>query len=395
VSLAFSKFSHGHIEQKADGSAGPATEAGWDFTANKAFSKSPGASAELDKLVSQVGADANVDYYVSFGDAGGGKWLELESFSLGFDQSGTLSGGGAGGAGRATAQDVMLVLGSSKSVVQLTDALASGEHVKGVSIEAYTHGEKSMLLDRFDFDNVTITGLQTTGNDSGTANALSFAFDKFEQSHQEQKADGSAGSKVEAGWDFKLSKEASANGAPGSGGSEAKLGEQLPTDAHLEYYVRFDGVQSSGAQWLRLDDFSMGLSMPVSGAAGGSRTTGKLSADEVSLLLGSSSAIVQLSDDLFSGAHLKNFEVEAYRVGGDSKAQLVDEFWFENVLVKGLDHTGATANEVSLAFSKFSHGHIEQKADGSAGPATEAGWDFTKNVEWTHGAPHADIDFLL
>jgi hypothetical protein len=50
---------------------------------------------------------------------------------------------------------------------------------------------------------------------------------------------------------------------------------------------------------------------------------------------------------------------------------------------------------VSLAFSKFSHGHIEQKADGSAGPATEAGWDFTKNVEWTHGAPHADIDFLL
>ncbi|HEX5094347.1 MAG TPA: hypothetical protein VFV84_16820, partial [Burkholderiales bacterium] len=60
----------------------------------------------------------------------------------------------------------------------------------------------------------------------------------------------------------------------------------------------------------------------------------------------------------------------------------------------GLDHSGATANDVSLAFGRFSHDHTEIRSDGSTGPHTSAGWDFAKNVEWTHPA-HADVDFFV
>jgi type VI secretion system secreted protein Hcp len=198
------------------------------------------------------------------------------------------------------------------------------------------------------------------------------------------------------GWDFMASKEASAQGAPGSGGSEAKLDAQT---SDLHYYVRFEGV--AGNQWLQLEDFDMGLSSTASiTGKGGGASAGKLSADEVSLLLGSSKAIVELSEALVTGELIKNVEVEAYASGGEGKQQLVDEFWFENVILTGLHQDAslkyeAIANEVDFTYAKFSHGHIEQKADGSAGPHTEAGWDFTKNDEWTHGPPHADIDFLL
>jgi len=288
---------------------------------------------------------------------------------------------------------VQLVLGSSKMVPELADELTTGHAIKGVSIEAYHPGDKT-AFDRFDFDTVFVTGVQTAGADAATTNGVSFVYAKVDESYRDQKADGSLSSAVQTGWDFQKNAPGSAGGAPGAAQAD-KLAEQLAVDTHLEYYVRFDGVSGSGgAQWLKLEDFSMGLhnSTTISretGGAGGGRAT----ADEVLLQLGSSSALEKLEEDLFKGTVLKNFEVEVYRAGGGDKAQLVDEFWFENALVTGVDRASSSATELGLTVSKFSHDHIEQKADGSAGAHTMAGWDFTKNVEWTHGTAHADIDF--
>ena len=80
-------------------------------------------------------------------------------------------------------------------------------------------------------------------------------------------------------------------------------------------------------------------------------------------------------------------EIEAYRPGGDGP-QLVDQFYFEQVFVTGLQTDGsayATSNSLEFAFGKFNHGHIDQDLKGGAGAVTEAGWDFIKNLSFTGG----------
>jgi hypothetical protein len=92
------------------------------------------------------------------------------------------------------------------------------------------------------------------------------------------------------------------------------------------------------------------------------------------------------------GHHFKFFEVEAYAAGG-KESQLVDQYYFQDVLVTGLQSDGANANEVSLDYGAFSHGHIEQDIKGGAGPTTETGWDFVHNDSFSHPVA-ADVDLF-
>ena len=58
------------------------------------------------------------------------------------------------------------MLGTGKAAVALTDAVASGEHLKFVEIEAYTKGEAPRLVDEFKFEDVIVSSLQTSGSAS-------------------------------------------------------------------------------------------------------------------------------------------------------------------------------------------------------------------------------------
>jgi VCBS repeat-containing protein len=387
VSLDFAKFSHGHLEQDAQGGVGPTTETGWDFAENKVFSHAVAADLGKDIPLESVSPSVELEYYIRID--GSPEWLQLEGFSMGLSNSGSLGGAG-GGAGKASATDVHSVLGSSSTIVELTEALATGGHIKNVEIEAYRAGgdKGDLLVDQYYFEDVLVTGLNTGGSAFGTANSLSFDFAKFNHGHVEQDDKGGVGAITEAGFDFAENK--SFEGGPSIAGDaiKAQLDEGLPTDVQLEYYVTFDGAPG----WLELHSFSMGLANSGSGGFGGGGGAGKASASDVSLLLGSSAQILDLTEGVTEGVHFKFFEVEAYRAGGDKGAQLVDQYYFEDVLVTGLNTGGANFNSVSLDFAKFSHGHLEQDAQGGVGPTTETGWDFVQNEAFSHPvAPDVDL----
>ena len=346
------------------------------------------SSSGSSKVLASVSSDVALDYYIRID--GATEWLRLDGFSMGLSNNGSVGGAGGGGAGKASASDLHSLLGSSSTIVELTDALTSGEHIKNVEIEAYRAGgdKGGQLVDQYYFENVLVTGLQTSGNAASTANDLNFDFAKFVHGHVAYDAKGGIDSTSKTGFDFAQSE--SFDGGPSVAGDalKGKLDEAaLPTSAQLHYYVTFDGAPG----WLELDSFQMGLANSGSASVGGGGGAGKASASDVLLGLGSSAQILDLTDGVTEGHHFKFFEVEAYAAGG-KESQLVDQYYFKDVLVTGLQSDGANANEVSLDYGAFSHGHIEQDIKGGAGPTTETGWDFNTNEAFSHPvAPDVDL----
>ena len=161
--------------------------------------------------------------------------------------------------------------------------------------------------------------------------------------------------------------------------SRPKLDDALPLDVSLKYYVTYEGADG----WLELDSFSMGLSNNGSIGSGGGAGAGKLSATGAFLGLGSSAQLLELTQALTSGKHYKDLEVEAYRSGGDKGDSLVDQYYFQDVLVSSLSTSNASSNQVSVDFGAFSHGHIDYKDDGTQGDVTEAGWSFIQNKDFS------------
>ncbi|MDH4259948.1 MAG: tandem-95 repeat protein [Gammaproteobacteria bacterium] len=350
-----------------------------------------GGSSGSGKLLDSVPSGADLDYYIRFDDVSGGEWLRLEGFSMGLSNSGSATAGGGAGAGMVTASDVSSLLGSSRALVELTAALAAGQHLKGVEIEAYVPGLKSGLVDQYYFEDVLVSSLQTSGNAFSTANSLSFDFAKFNHGHVEFDANtGAVKSTSEAGFDF--ANNVSFTGGPSVAGDALKAKqdlEALPTDVQLQYYVTFDGAPG----WLELDSFSMGLSQSGGLVVGGGGGAGKVSASEVVLALGSSRQILDLTDGVTMGQHFKFLEVEAYQSGG-GKPQLVDQYYFEDVLVTGLSTVNATSNQVSLDYAKFSHGHLEYSGTGTSLGSSSAGWDLLSNTAFTGPPVAADVDLF-
>ena len=385
LNFDFSSFTHGHVAiDPNDGSVTGYTGAGWDF-ANNVEEPPLNPDADFGKNLPEdsVAPGTELEYIVRFNN---GEWLELDGFTLGFQNSVSTSGGG-GGAGKSSADDATLLLGSSGQLTQLTGSLLAGQHLENVEIEVYAAGSKDQkqLVDEFNFNDVLLSKL-----DSGNSlnNALSFEFKSFTHGHVEfDQNDGSVESEAATGWDFGLNVAIDDAPLPSADGSKALPDEQV-SPQNLEYYVLFDGADG----WLRVDSFSLGLQNSGSSTIGGGAGTGKSTATDVSLLLGSSTELLDLTTALASGAHLKNVEIEAYATGGKDQMQLIDEFKFSDVLITQLDTTNASSNVLNFDFSSFTHGHVAiDPNDGSVTGYTGAGWDFANNVEEPPLNPDADL----
>jgi|GEM_PF-5471865 len=326
-------------------------------------------------------------YFIKFvgGSSVADKWLDLGSFSTGFSNSGSLGGAGGGlASGKLTAQDVHTMLGASNTGVDLTETLLKGTHLKSVEIEAYRTNSITgdlQLVDDYLFEEALVSSVQSSASaDSGIASGISVNYGKFGYTHVDYDAKGAKSTTTSTGWD--LTKNVLSDGPAATGeAANSKLGEQASTESNLDYYVKFDGA----AGWLDISALSLGFSNSGSSSIGGGAGTGKASASDVSLILGSSGEIVNLTHLLASGTILKNVEIEVYsHVGG--KAQLVDDYLFENVLMTSLATGSDSANSVSFAYQKFTESHIGLDAKGAPIAPDIVGWDFAANAPYTSGS---------
>ena len=137
--------------------------------------------------------------------------LEIDSFSWGVSNSGSMGRGGGGGTGKAEFQDVHFTKQTDKSSPLLMKAAASGEHIKKAVLTARKAGGKGGQVDylKITLEDVMVSSFQSAGNAGNSSipnDSVSFNFTKIKYEYMPQKADGSLEGAVPAQYDRSLNK---------------------------------------------------------------------------------------------------------------------------------------------------------------------------------------------
>jgi type VI secretion system secreted protein Hcp len=159
---------------------------------------------------------AQVDYFLKIdgidGESGDAKHkgeIELQSWSWGATNSGSHSGGGGGGAGKVAIQDIHCTMHINKASPKVMLACCNGEHIKKAVLTCRKAGKDQQEFLKFTFSDLLVSSYQTGGSGNSSVipvDQFSLNFAKIEQEYKEQKADGTLGAPVKAGWDQKANK---------------------------------------------------------------------------------------------------------------------------------------------------------------------------------------------
>lgn len=136
--------------------------------------------------------------------------IEVESFSWGVSQTGTLAFGGGGGAGKAQFQDFHFTSPTSKASPTLMLGCATGQHIKVATLTARKAGKEQQEFLKITLTDILVSSYQSGGSsssDTGPADQFSLNFAKVQFSYQAQKPDGTLDAAVLAGWDLKANKK--------------------------------------------------------------------------------------------------------------------------------------------------------------------------------------------
>jgi type VI secretion system secreted protein Hcp len=134
--------------------------------------------------------------------------IDVQSFSWGVSQTGTLAHGGGGGEGKAQFNDFNFTTNVSKASPLLFLACATGEHIKDAQIVVRKAGKEQQEYLILKMTDVLISSYQTGGQgESIPLDQVSMAFAKVEFTYKPQKADGSLDAAITTGWDLKANKK--------------------------------------------------------------------------------------------------------------------------------------------------------------------------------------------
>ena len=132
--------------------------------------------------------------------------IELESFSWG--ETNTAGGPGGGGSGKVQVDDLLVTMHVSKASPKLMLACASGKHHKEAVLTVRRAGKSQQEFLIIKLKEVLVTSFQTVGSAESDVllDQASFGFSTIQMEYRPQKADGSLGPSVKAGWDVKNNK---------------------------------------------------------------------------------------------------------------------------------------------------------------------------------------------
>jgi len=133
-------------------------------------------------------------------------WIDVESWSWGESQAGTYAAGGGGGAGKVSMHDFDFAMRVNKATPKLIQACASGQHIKKTELVCRKAGGDQEPFLKYTFSDVLVSSYQTGGSggdDIVPSEQISLNYAKMEVEYKEQKADGTLGGAIKAGWDLK------------------------------------------------------------------------------------------------------------------------------------------------------------------------------------------------
>jgi type VI secretion system secreted protein Hcp len=118
-------------------------------------------------------------------------------------------GGGGAGAGKVQMHDFNFTANTSKASPNLMLACASGKHFKSAVLTARKAGKAQAEFLTFSLSDILVSAYQIVGAEGEVVPMDSFSlnFSKIQVEYKQQKADGSLGPSIKAGWDVKNNKK--------------------------------------------------------------------------------------------------------------------------------------------------------------------------------------------
>jgi type VI secretion system secreted protein Hcp len=156
-------------------------------------------------------------------------------------------------------------------------------------------------------------------------------------------------------------------------------------DGAVDYFLKLDGVPGDSTDSkhkgeIVLYAFSWGVHAPAGASGGNGGGVGKPTPVDFSFITPTGIASPKMFLACAAGTHIAT-GLLTVRKPGDRSIEYI-KLKLTNVLLSSFVTTGddaAPVDQVSMSFQQLDYSVYPQKADGSAGPAVTATWNFLKN----------------
>lgn len=137
--------------------------------------------------------------------------IQLDSWSWGAENTGTMQFGGGGGGGRAKMDNFNFTMRVNAATPKLVQKLASGEHLPRTVLVCRKAGKTPQEYLKITFEDCVVASYRINSSQGGgvlPTDNISLNFAKITFEYREQKADGSIGGAVVASHDLKQNRTA-------------------------------------------------------------------------------------------------------------------------------------------------------------------------------------------
>jgi type VI secretion system secreted protein Hcp len=135
--------------------------------------------------------------------------FQLLSFDFGATQASAMDyTGGGHGAGKVSFSAFNFVKQTDKGTPKLLNACATGAHIPKAVLVARKAGKEQQEYYKVTLTDILVTKVELTGDHTSPLpmDDIHFNYSKIEVEYKEQKADGTLGGSVKAGYDLKQQK---------------------------------------------------------------------------------------------------------------------------------------------------------------------------------------------
>ena len=160
--------------------------------------------------------------------------------------------------------------------------------------------------------------------------------------------------------------------------------------AAVDYFLKIEGIEGESTDHkhkneIQLESWSWGASNMGTHHSGGGGGAGKVAMQDFHFVMKHSKASPKLMLACATGEHLKKAVLVCRKAGKDQQEFL--KITMTDCLVSSYQTGGSShsdvipTDQVSMNFAKIEKEYKEQKADGSLGGATKAGYDVKANTK--------------
>jgi type VI secretion system secreted protein Hcp len=132
--------------------------------------------------------------------------IDVESWSWGASNPGSMGTGGGGGTGKVSFTDLTFTHRMDKASPVLWLYACNGKHIPEATLTASKQGEKAEIFLTVKMNDIIVTSVSTGGSSGGGSvpmESVSLQFAKAVMDYCPQKEDGTLDAPVNFGWDIK------------------------------------------------------------------------------------------------------------------------------------------------------------------------------------------------